>query len=45
MHYDDWGYDEDEMNGLLEELASDETYNYYFGDDDWADIEEPDDWY
>lgn len=44
-YLDHWGVDElweyDEARSqLLEELASEETYNYYFGDDDFVDVED-----
>lgn len=45
---DHWGWsseDHEEMNDLLDELGSDEVWNYYHGNDDYADIEDPDDLY
>ena len=50
-YYEDWDescwiseWDEDMML-LIDEMSSDETYNYYFGDDDWADIHPQGNWY
>lgn len=42
---DHWGWSdeyEEEMGLLDYELGSEEAYNYFCGDDDWADIEPPD---
>lgn len=51
LYYEDWEdncwIDEEgvERALLLDELSSDEMYNYYFGDDDWADIQPQDNRY
>lgn len=37
--YEDWDK-EDEMIEIMEDIYSEENYNYYLGDDDWEDIKE-----
>lgn len=50
-YYEDWDdngwIDEEDVERslLLDELFSDEMYNYYFSDDDWADIHPQGNWY
>ncbi|QGT99782.1 hypothetical protein SYNTR_1189 [Candidatus Syntrophocurvum alkaliphilum] len=38
-------YHDEELDDLIKELNSDENYNYYHGDDDWADISDEDDYF